>query len=250
MNYYGGFDGMTDTRATSGLEGEIDFSLGGIFVRSIFDPAKAGHTTGNIVRHAGRSYALVRLNSGEIAQFPCEQLELVPEIETRVDAVAKYRFAGPEQLHRAILTEKVRGRLTEVFYSMGTGHADFYPHQFKPVLKLVSSTGGRILIADEVGLGKTIEAIYVWKELQARLGCRRLLVVCPSMLQQKWQAELRDRFSIDATIVDAKELLQHLRRAVDDTTTAFVLIGSIESLRARRPKTDEAERPRGSKHRG
>jgi hypothetical protein len=67
---------------------------------------------------------------------------------------------------RAILTEKVRGRLTEVFYSMGTGHADFYPHQFKPVLKLVSSTGGRILIADEVGLGKTIEAIYVWKELR------------------------------------------------------------------------------------
>jgi superfamily II DNA or RNA helicase len=238
---------MTDTRATSGAEGEIEFSLAGIFVRSIFDPAKAGHTTGDVVRHAGRSYALVRLKSGEIAQFPCEQLELVPEIETRVDAVAKFRFAGPEQLHRAILTEKVRGRLTEVFYSMGTGHADFYPHQFKPVLKLVSSTGGRILIADEVGLGKTIEAIYVWKELQARLGCRRLLVVCPSMLQQKWQAELRDRFSIDATIVDAKELLQHLGRAVDDTTTAFVLIGSIESLRARRPKTDEAERPRGSR---
>ena len=128
---------------------------------------------------------------------------------------------------------------------MGTGHAEFYPHQFKPVLKLVSSTGGRILIADEVGLGKTIEAIYVWKELQARFGCRRLLVVCPSMLQQKWQTELRSRFAIDSNIVDAKELLQQLERAADDTTTSFVSIGSIESLRARRPKTEDSERPEG-----
>ena len=148
------------------------------------------------------SYQLVmEIGRSRCPQSVSEELELVPEIETRADAVAKFRFAGPDQLHRAILTEKVRGRLTEVFYSMGTGHADFYPHQFKPVLKLVSSTSGRILIADEVGLGKTIEAIYVWKELQARFGCRRLLVVCPSMLQQKWHAELRNRFSIDATIV-------------------------------------------------
>jgi hypothetical protein len=106
---------MTDTRATSGLEGEIDFSLAGVLVRSIFDPAKAGHTTGDVVRHAGRSYALVRLKSGEIGQFPSEQLELVPETETRVDAVAKFQFAGPEQLHLAILTEKVWDRLTEVW---------------------------------------------------------------------------------------------------------------------------------------
>lgn len=130
---------------------------------------------------------------------------------------------------------------------MGTGHADFYPHQFKPVLKLVASTSGRILIADEVGLGKTIEAIYVWKELQARHGSRRLLVVCPSMLQQKLQAELRNRFSIEASVVNAKELLEHLERAVDDTATAFTLIGSIESLRTRRPNSQDGERPRNAR---
>ena len=190
---------MTDSSASTGLEDQIDFSVAGVLVRSIFDPAKTGHTTGNVVRQPGRSYALLRLKSGEIGQFQPE----------------------------------------------GTGHADFYPHQFKPVLKLVSSTGGRILIADEVGLGKTIEAIYVWKELQARFGCRRLLVVCPSMLQQKWQSELRNRFAIDANIVDAKELLQQLERAADDTTASFVSIGSIESLRARKPKTEDPERSGG-----
>lgn len=231
------------------VEEPIDFSIPGISVRSIFDPAKTGRTTGEVIGFAGRRYARLRLKSGEISQVLCEQLERVPEVETRLDAIGALRLAGPEHLHRAILTEKVKGRLTDVFYSMGTGHAEFYPHQFKPVLKLVSSTSGRILIADEVGLGKTIEAIYVWKELQARLGSRRLLVVCPSMLQQKWQSELRNRFSIDANIVDSKELLQQLERAAEDTTTSFVSIGSLESLRARRPRSEDTERPVGPRQR-
>ncbi len=201
------------------------------------------------MRLGGRSYARVRLKSGEISQVLCDQLERVPEMENRVDAIAALRLSGPEHLHRAILTEKVRGRLTDVFYSMGTGDADFYPHQFKPVLKLVSSTSGRILIADEVGLGKTIEAIYVWKELQARFGSRRLLVVCPSMLLQKWQTELRNRFSIDANIVDSNELLQQLERVAEDATTSFISIGSIESLRARSPRAEDSERPVGPRQR-
>jgi hypothetical protein len=71
--------------------------------------------------------------------------------------------------------------------------------------------------------------------------------VCPSILQQKWQAELRNRFAIDANIVDARELLHQLERAVDDTTASFVSIGSIESLRARKPKTEDPERPGGAR---
>jgi hypothetical protein len=139
---------------------QTDFSTPGINVRSVFDSAKSGHTTGRVVRHAGRDYAFVRLKSGETAQFPCEHLEPVPDKETRGDSFKNFRFAGPDQLQRAVITEKVRGRLTDVFYSMGSGHAIFYPHQFKPVLKLVSSPGGRILIADEVGLGKTIPPFH------------------------------------------------------------------------------------------
>ena len=47
---------------------------------------------------------------------------------------------------------------------------DFFPHQFRPVLQFVEFSVGRILVADEVGLGKTISAIYIWTELQARAG--------------------------------------------------------------------------------
>jgi hypothetical protein len=86
---------MTDSIASTEHQGQIDFSIQGVFVRSIFDPAKTGHTTGNIVRHAGRSYALLRLKSGEIGQFPCEHLELVPTVESRVEAVGSLLLAGP-----------------------------------------------------------------------------------------------------------------------------------------------------------
>src|SRR5262245_35861043 len=104
---------MGDSNPSSGHELSVDFSVADIFVRSILNPAKTGFTTGRVVRLAGRDYALLRLKSGEIGQVPCEHLELVPEIETRADAMGSLRLAGPEHLHRAILTEKMRGRLTD-----------------------------------------------------------------------------------------------------------------------------------------
>lgn len=65
-------------------------------------------------------------------------------------------------------------------------------------MRFVRSALGRMLIADEVVSGKTIEAIYIWRELQARTDARRLLVVCPAGLRRKWQEELASRFSIHA----------------------------------------------------
>ncbi len=188
--------------------------------------------------------------TGKSRKLPATTSNSRPTKKAAKNPIRKFQFSGPEVLQRAIITEKVRGQLTDVFYSMGTGHADFYPHQFKPVLRLISSPGGRLLIADEVGLGKTIEAIYVWKELQARFGARRLLVVCPSMLKNKWQIELRERFSIDSQIIEnADELLSAAQRTRSDPTNHFVLIGSLEGLRSRRPKSDEDENSSSSRER-
>src|SRR3546814_14308165 len=58
----------------------------------------------------------------------------------------------------------------------------------------VCSSDLRLLIADEVGLGKTIEAGLVWTELEQRERLRRVLVVAPAALVQKWRAEMRRRF--------------------------------------------------------
>ena len=70
----------------------------------------------------------------------------------------------------------------------GSGvRAHFYPHQIQNVQRILSATCIRHLIADEVGLGKTIEAGLIWTELRSREDARRLLVLCPAMLCEKWR---------------------------------------------------------------
>ena len=68
-----------------------------------------------------------------------------------------------------------------------------------------------LLIADDVGLGKTIEAGMVGLELIIRHRARRILVVCPSALQIQWQEQMRDKFGLDFRIVDS-DLMKELRR--------------------------------------
>jgi hypothetical protein len=176
----------------------LDARRTGIHVRDCRNPTVRGVTTGQVRSHADREFALIRLINGETQFIPLEFLEIVPRHGSRVEAFAAQRTGGPRDLARLLLAEKISGRLTDVYYSMGSGKADFYPHQFRPVLQFVESTIGRILVADEVGLSKTISAIYIWKELQARAGARRRLIICPAILRDKWKLELRTRFSIEA----------------------------------------------------
>ncbi len=124
---------------------------------------------------------------------------------------------------------------------MEATETDFYAYQFKPVVKLMNSPTDALLIADEVGLGKTIEAGLVWTELRARLNCDRLLVACPKTLCQKWQDELAKRFGVDAQIVNARETLNILRKA-RDTGSGFAVVCSMQGLRPPRGwDKDESE---------
>jgi superfamily II DNA or RNA helicase len=68
------------------------------------------------------------------------------------------------------------------------------PHQILALLKAVSSDRVRLLLADEVGLGKTIEAGLIIKELKLRGLIRRVLVVAPKGLVSQWAAEMRTHF--------------------------------------------------------
>ena len=121
-----------------------------------------------------------------------------------MDRFATGKFVEPDWLRRTLTRLRVTGRLSDVVYSMEATETDFYAYQFKPVIKLMSSPTDAMLVADEVGLGKTIEAGLVWTELRARLDCDRLLVACPKTLCQKWQDELARRFGVEAQIGDAE----------------------------------------------
>lgn len=84
-------------------------------------------------------------------------------------------------------------------------------YQLDPLVRAVDMARVNLLIADDVGLGKTIEAGLVIQELLVRHRARTVLVVCPASLQLKWQTEMQEKFGLEFRIVDTK-YVKHLRR--------------------------------------
>src|SRR5690625_2233290 len=73
-----------------------------------------------------------------------------------------------------------------------------YRHQLETAQKVVDDFGGRALLADEVGLGKTIEAGLILKEYMLREQVHKVLILCPAALMWQWYQELKDKFLISA----------------------------------------------------
>lgn len=111
-------------------------------------------------------------------------------------------FEKPSESSMPISAEAFHVRLTALqllhpstanLYSLQAARIETIPYQFRPVLKLIRSDRPRLLIADSVGVGKTIEAGLILRELQARRDVRRVLVICPRPLvtEQKWRREMK-----------------------------------------------------------
>jgi ATP-dependent helicase HepA len=94
-------------------------------------------------------------------------------------------------------------------YCLNSGRVRFVPYQYRPVFKLIRSDRPRLLIADEVGVGKTIEAGLILKELQARSDIKSVLIICPKALvaERKWELEMK-RFDEHFLPLDGR-LLRH-----------------------------------------
>lgn len=96
---------------------------------------------------------------------------------------------------------------TSKLFSYKMGDINFVPYQYRPVLKLIKSDRPRLLIADEVGVGKTIETGLLINELSARMDLKRVMIVCPKPLisENKWYSEMK-RFGQSFTALDGKLL--------------------------------------------
>jgi SNF2 family DNA or RNA helicase len=175
---------------------------------------------------------------GTFKQYePISSLEIFTGAEDRSFRawVRDGRYGRLESVRSVMTFEKLRGDLNSIVYSMQTAEIDFYAHQFLPVLKFVNSPLDRLLIADEVGLGKTIEASLIWTECQARFKSRRLLVICPPSLIPKWLRELQEKFGIEARPADAKMVLGELHALKrKGAGHAFALVTSYHALRPRK----------------
>jgi SNF2 family DNA or RNA helicase len=205
----------------------------GTGVRRIDNPTKTGTTTGQTRVRRGLTYYGVRWQDASNDYVAEDQLEETSVLASkdRFELIAAGRYGRAEDLRSSLTQVHLGGRLANLVYSMGITNTDFYPHQYKPLLTLLESPADGLLIADEVGLGKTIEAGIIWTELRAREDLRRLLVVCPAVLREKWRDELRLRFGIDANIVDAKTLVDEL----SPSTTSVSASAWITSYQALRP---------------
>ena len=111
-------------------------------------------------------------------------------------------------------------------------------YQLDPVVRAIQMPRVSLLIADDVGLGKTIEAGMTALELIIRHRARRILVLCPASLQTQWRDQMRDKFGLDFRIVDS-DLMRDLRRKrgihVNPWTHFPRLITSIDFLKRERP---------------
>jgi superfamily II DNA or RNA helicase len=111
-------------------------------------------------------------------------------------------------------------------------------YQLDPVVRALSMPRTNLLIADDVGLGKTVEAGLVMQELTLRHRARTMLIVCPAGLTLQWRDEMRDKFGLDFRIVDTAAL-KELRRSrglyANPWTHYPRLIVSIDWLKRDRP---------------
>lgn len=123
-----------------------------------------------------------------------------------------------EESEEQLAADELRTRLTAAhvlhpsvsrLYSLNTGRIEYEPYQYRPVMKLINADRPRLLIADDVGVGKTIEAGLIIKELGARQRLDSVLVICPKPLivENKWRSELK-RFDEDFAHLDSA-MLKH-----------------------------------------
>ena len=115
---------------------------------------------------------------------------------------------------------------------------DIEDYQLDPVVRAIQMPRVNLLVADDVGLGKTIEAGMVALELIIRHRTRKILIVCPASLQVQWQEQMRDKFGLDFRIVNST-LMGLLRRSrgihVNPWNHFPRLITSIDFLKRERP---------------
>lgn len=112
-----------------------------------------------------------------------------------------------DPFHAYLTALQIRHPSLSTLYSLNAARVDFIPYQFRPVLKFIRSDRPRLLIADGVGVGKTIEAGLILRELQARREIQSVLIICPRPLvtERKWEKEMR-RFDQQFTHLDGRTL--------------------------------------------
>ena len=123
--------------------------------------------------------------------------------QNKIGSLKKYRLHEATRWYRGL-------HLYDELVSLGQIGVDIKPHQVSVVHKVISNYPHRFLLCDEVGLGKTIEAGMTLKELRARGGARRVLIVVPPNLVRQWQFEMKSKFNESFSVLNTNTV-QYMR---------------------------------------
>lgn len=170
---------------------------------------------GNLVVARGRTYIVQRYDGQWLSLRPFagaedQEIELLPSLELTPITSASFpypnfelngRFDSAKLLYNAMRFQLKNG--TGPFRSFGTINVEPRPYQLLPLLMAMKQTTTRLLIADDVGIGKTIESCLIVKELLDRGEIKNFAVLCPPNLIEQWHEELEERFNIKSTILSA-----------------------------------------------
>ena len=178
----------------------------GTRVYLVADPSVIGVIT-KVMDGPSETKVEVFVSGGQTRTFYLSQVEYVSD-EGPAQAM------GADALRAMLTATQLAHPSSRYLYSLFSSRITFVPYQFRPVMKLIHADRPRLLIADEVGVGKTIEAGLIIKELQARKEVNSILVICPKPLvaERKWLEELK-RFDEPFEQLDGPTL----RQCIDET---------------------------------
>ena len=146
-----------------------------------------------IITNSGRP---VTTNVPETDLRPVPNLDPVDQFqENRIGSLRQYRLQEVTRWYRA-------QHLYNDLVSLGNIRVDIKPHQVSVVHRVVTSYPHRFLLCDEVGLGKTVEAGMVLKELRSKGGARRVLAIVPPNLIRQWQFEMKTKFNESFSVLN------------------------------------------------
>ncbi|MFD8411421.1 DISARM system SNF2-like helicase DrmD [Streptomyces sp. NPDC059650] len=173
---------------------------------------------------------LVTLNSVEDGRYN-DTLSVIWEIEPgrrRLPAgslpeVTAHRFDPPERLAAfldAVRWSAVTSADVRTLQAPFRSGVSVEPYQLEPVSRAVAAPRVNLLLADDVGLGKTIEAGLVALELILRNRAHKIMIVCPAGLTVKWRDEMAEKFGLDFTIIDSERAAE-VRRSHGSAANPF-----------------------------
>lgn len=209
---------------------EAYFSQGESVVHRVTNDV--GRIEGEPERVAGEYWYRVRFlkRVDNVAEDDLDPLN--DEVETVESLALQGRWGLLDATRCALAVERIRQANRSTIYAFQNQRILFQPYQYKPLLKILDSRDKRLLIADEVGLGKTIEAGLILTELKARGPLDSVMIVCPSRLREKWRNELNRKFDEDFEIYDRRDFESETRRFLE--RPGRTKIRGIMSLQAMR----------------